>query len=215
MEKKQHDPLRRGGHHHGTHGDEDRHGARQPERFDPARAALLDDPSRFGYLPPNEIFDMLAAPSGGRVVDFGTGIGTYAIELARSRPDLEVIALDEQQEMLDLLSAKPAAQKLSNLEAVHTDKIATLNGTADRVLALNVLHELGDEALRAMSALLKPSGTVLVVDWNADVERPMGPPRDHVYTAAEARDRMERMGFRIEAERMFKYHYSLLAHGAR
>ena len=192
----------------------DRHGARQPERFDPARAALLDDPSRFEYLPPDEIFDMLAAPAGGRVVDFGTGIGTYAIELARSRPDLEVIALDEQQEMLDLLRAKPAAQKLPNLKPVHTDEIAKLNGTADRVLALNVLHEVGDEALRAMAALLKPTGTVLVVDWNAGVDRQVGPPRDHVYTAAEARERMERVGLRIEGERMFKYHYSLVARDA-
>ena len=200
----QHDP------HHG-----DRHGARQLERFDPARAALLDDPSRFRYLPPDEIFDMLTAPAGGRVVDFGTGIGTYAIELARSRPDLEVIALDEQQEMLDLLRAKPAAQKLPNLKALYTDEITKMSGAADRVLALNVLHELGDEALSAMAALLKSNGTVLVVDWNAGVERPVGPPRDHVYTVAEARERMERLGFRIEGERMFKYHYSFVACVAR
>jgi SAM-dependent methyltransferase len=214
MEKKQHDPRHHGGHHHGAHGDDDRHGARQPERFDPARAAMLDDPSRLVYLPPDEVFAMLAAPVGGRVVDFGTGTGAYAIELAQSRSDLEVIALDEQRQMLDLLLAKPVVQKLPNLRAVHTDKIAELKGTADRVLALNVLHEVGDEALRAMAALLKPAGVVLVVDWNADVERPVGPPRDHVYTAAEARERMERMGLRIEGERMFKYHYALIARGA-
>src|SRR5512146_2756357 len=214
MEKKQHDPRRHGGHHHGAaHGDDDRHGARQPERFDPARAALLDDPSRFAHLAPEEVFAMLAAPAGGRVVDFGTGTGTYAIELARSRPDLEVIALDEQRQMLDLLRAKPAAQKLPNLVAAHTDEIARLKGTADRVLALNVLHEVGDEALRAMAALLKPTAAVLVVDWNAGVERPVGPPRDHVYTAAEARERMERMGLRIEGERTFKYHDALVARG--
>lgn len=214
MEKNRHDPHHHGGHRHGAHGDDDRHGARQPERFDPARAALLDDPLRLEYLPPDEVFEMLAAPAGGRVVDFGTGTGTYAIELARSRPDLEVIALDEQQEMLDLLRAKPAARKLSNLRAVYTADLMKLNGTADRVLALNVLHEVGDEALRAMAALLKPSGTVLVVDWNAGVERPVGPPRDHVYTAAEARERMERMGLRIDGERTFKYHYSFVARAA-
>jgi 2-polyprenyl-3-methyl-5-hydroxy-6-metoxy-1,4-benzoquinol methylase len=215
MEKKQHGPHHHDSYHHGAHGDADRHGARQPERFDPARAALLDDPSRFGYLPPDEIFVMLGAPAGGRVVDFGTGVGTYAIELARARPDLEIIALDEQQQMLDLLRAKPAAQKLSNLKLVHTVEIAKLNGTADRVLALNVLHELGDDALSAMAALLKPNGTVLVVDWNAGVERPVGPPRDHVYTVAEARERMERIGLRIQDERMFEYHYSLVARVAR
>jgi SAM-dependent methyltransferase len=116
--------------------------------------------------------------------------------------------------MLDLLHAKPAARKLSNLRAVHTDEIMKLNGTADRVLALNVLHEVGDEALRAMAALLKPTGTMLVVDWNGGVERPVGPPRDHVYTAAEARERMERMGLRIDGERTFKYHYSFVARAA-
>lgn len=214
MEKNRHDPHRHAGHHHGIHGDDDRHGARQPERFDPARPALLEDPSRLEYLPPEEVFEMLAAPAGDRVVDFGAGTGTYAIELARARPDLEVIALDEQQEMLDLLRAKPAARKLSNLRAVHTYELTKLKGTADRVLALNVLHEVGDEALRAVVALLKPGGTVLVVDWNAGVERPVGPPRDHVYTAAEARERMERMGLRIDGERMFKYHYSFVARAA-
>ena len=128
-----------------------------------------------------------------------------------ARPDLEVIALDEQQAMLDLLGAKPAAQKLPNLVLVHTDEITKLNGTADRVLAINVLHELGDEALRALVGLLKPNGTVLAVDWNAGVDRPVGPPRDHVYTATEARERMETAGLHIEGERMFKYHYTLVA----
>jgi 2-polyprenyl-3-methyl-5-hydroxy-6-metoxy-1,4-benzoquinol methylase len=201
-------------HKHGGHGGDDRHGARQPERFDPARASLLDDPARFEYLPPDEVFRLLAAPTGGRVVDFGTGTGAYAIELAQRRPDVEVIALDEQQQMLELLRAKPAAKALANLRSVHTAEIARLRGTADRVLALNVLHEVGDEPLRTMAALLKPDGIVLAIDWNAGVERPVGPPRDHVYTAAEARERLERVGLRIAGERMFKYHYALIARGA-
>jgi 2-polyprenyl-3-methyl-5-hydroxy-6-metoxy-1,4-benzoquinol methylase len=127
---------------------------------------------------------------------------------------VEVIALDEQQQMLELLRAKPASKALANLRSVHTAEIARLGGTADRVLALNVLHEVGDEPLRTMAALLKPEGTVLAIDWNAGVERPLGPPRDHVYTAAEARERLERVGLRIAGERMFKYHYALIARGA-
>ncbi len=198
-------------HKHGEHGGDDRHGARQPERFDPARAALLDDPARFEYLPPDEVFALSAAPAGGRVVDFGTGTGAYAIELAKRRPDLEVIALDEQAQMLDLLRAKPAAIKLANLSPVHTAEIARLRGTADRVLALNVLHEVGDEALLALAALLKPDGAALIADWNAGVERAVGPPPDHVYTVAEACERIQRAGPRIESEHMLKYHYALIA----
>ena len=66
-----------------TH-DHSRHGAKQPERFDPAKAAKLDDPARFEYLPPAYITEALAAPQGACVIDFGTGTGTYAIELAQT-----------------------------------------------------------------------------------------------------------------------------------
>lgn len=76
-------------------------------------------------------------------IDFGAGTGTYAIAVARTRPDL-------------------------------------------RIIALNVLHELGDAALAAMPALLAPGGRAAFVDWNGDIERPHGPPRDHSDGATRA-----------------------------
>src|SRR5258708_4700637 len=142
----QHEYKGRSDHQH-VHRHGDRHGARQPERFDPARAALLDDPARVEYLPPDRLIELLEAPAGARVVDFGAGTGTIAVELARRRPDLEVIALDEQPQMLDILKAKPAARELRNLKAVLNDEMG-LAASAERVLAINVLHELGDEALQ-------------------------------------------------------------------
>jgi SAM-dependent methyltransferase len=197
------------GHH--SHGQEDRHGARQPERFNPERASRLDDPARFDYLPPQEVAKMLDVPAGGKVLDFGTGTGTYAIELARLRPDVDVIALDEQPEMLDLLRAKPAATELANVTPVLPADITAYNGKIDRVLALNVLHELGDDALRNLKALLVPGGLAVFIDWNAEVERPAGPPADHVYSPAEGSRRLQEMGFRVRGEKLFPYHYSILA----
>jgi SAM-dependent methyltransferase len=198
-------------HHH------DRHGAKQPERFDPARAARLDDPARFGYLPPADVAALLDAPRGGVVVDFGTGTGTYAIELARAHPDLRVVALDEQEPMLELLRAKLAKAPLSNVEPVlsGTEAATRLKGTADRVLALNVLHELGDEALQELASLLKPKGSALFIDWNGAVERPAGPPRDHVYTPAEGRARVEQAGLATIAERLFPFHYAVVSANRR
>jgi 2-polyprenyl-3-methyl-5-hydroxy-6-metoxy-1,4-benzoquinol methylase len=194
-----------------SHGLDDRHGARQPERFNPDRAARLDDPARFEYLPPQEVAKMLDVPAGGKLLDFGTGTGTYAIEIARLRPDVEVIAFDEQPEMLDLLRAKPTATELQNLKPVLREEVAAYNGKIDGVLALNVLHELGDEALRNLKALLGPGGLALFIDWNAEVDRPAGPPADHVYSPAEGRRRLEQMGFEIRGEKLFPYHYLILA----
>ena len=104
-------------HSHTRRHRDSRHGAKQPEVFNPARAALLDSPDRFDYLPPERIFAHLDPPQGGLVVDFGAGTGRFSIELAQRRPDLKVIALDEQPEMLKLLEAKPAAQQLAQYTA--------------------------------------------------------------------------------------------------
>lgn len=195
---------------HSHHAD-DRHGARQPERFNPERASRLDDPARFEYLPVEDLAKLLDVPAGGKLLDFGAGTGTYAIELARLRPDVEVVALDEQPEMLGLLRAKPAAAELRNLKPALPGDIAAYQQKIDRVLALNVLHELGDESLRNLKAILGPGGRALFIDWNSEAERPAGPPADHVYSPSEGRQRLEQMGFTIRGEKLFPYHYSILA----
>lgn len=187
----------------------ERHGAKQPERFNPERAARLDDPERFRYLPVQDVLDLLGAPQGARVLDFGTGTGTYAIAIARLRSDLHVIALDEQPEMLALLRKKLEKEPLENVEPLLGSGESLR--AFDRILALNVLHEAGDEALRAIGSALESDGRVAFIDWNGDVERPVGPPRDHVYTRAEARKRLEALGFTVISERLFPYHYAIVA----
>jgi SAM-dependent methyltransferase len=207
VEHKHHRHEAGTGHHH----DHSRHGAKQPEVFDPARAALLDDPQRFVHLPPELIFTLLDAPRNGTVVDFGTGTGTFAIELAGQRPDLKVIALDEQPAMLELLKKKLRANQPGNLQPLLSDKIDSIRGMADRVLAINVLHEVGDEVLREMSQLLTPQGSILIVDWDAAVDRPVGPPKGHTHTMAEARSRLVDAGLAVESLQPLRYHFALRA----
>lgn len=191
--------------------DPQRAGARQPERFDAHRADKLDDPSRFEYLPLDAILSLLDLPTGALLVDFGAGTGAFAIRLAQARPDVSVIALDEQPAMLDRLRAKPQAQSLANLRAVLPDELPRLASRADRVLALNVLHELGDAALASLAGLLAPNGFALFIDWNAEAERPVGPPRDHVYSPREAVERLDRLGFSAQLLPPLRYHYVVRA----
>jgi 2-polyprenyl-3-methyl-5-hydroxy-6-metoxy-1,4-benzoquinol methylase len=204
--------------HHGGLSEEhrrgqSRHGAKQPEVFNPARAALLDDPRRFELLPPDDIVRLLDAPSGGVVVDFGAGTGTFSIELARRRPDLKIIALDQQPEMLELLKARPVSQ-LTGIQPMLSDQSASIAGTVDRVFAINVLHEVGDSVLDTMAALLNPQGSLLIIDWDAAIDRTVGPPKDHTHTAAEARARLLKSGFEVEALEPLRYHFVLRARRA-
>ncbi|MDE2293414.1 MAG: class I SAM-dependent methyltransferase [Elusimicrobia bacterium] len=195
----------------------ERAGARQPHRFDPAKAARLDDPARFEWLPPEELFALLDAPRASLVVDLGTGTGAYALRLARARPDLTVAALDEQATMLDLLRSKLASEPLPNLRPVLADAagLKSLAGRASRILAVNVLHELGDAALRSAASLLEAGGRVLFADWNAAVVRPVGPPRDHVYSPEEGESRLSGFGWTVLGRRAFRFHYALLCEPPR
>jgi SAM-dependent methyltransferase len=193
-----------------VHHDDDRHGARQPRRFDPARFAKLDDPARLAWVPPEDVVRLLAAPPSGLVVDFGAGTGMYGAEIARRRPDLHVLALDEQPEMLERIAARVAAERLANLEPIDPGALPPLRGEIDRILALNVLHELGDDALATLVTLVRPRGAALVIDWNAAVDRPTGPPREHVYDPDEARERLARFGAVESADCVFPYHHAFV-----
>jgi SAM-dependent methyltransferase len=127
------------------------------------------------------------------------------------RPDLHIVALDEQPAMLDHLRAAVARAGVRNVEPADPAALGAMRERADGVLALNVLHELGDAALAELKALLAPKGTALFVDWNAAVERPVGPPRDHVYAPDEAAGRLESAGFVVEAREPLAYHFVLAA----
>lgn len=184
---------------------------KQPYKFDPANAERLENPERLKWLPPKDLAALLDIPLNATVVDFGTGTGALVIPIAKSRLDSTFYALDEQPSMLDLLHAKLDAQLLSNVVPIDPEHVTALAGTVDRVLAVNVLHELDDRDMAMLRSLLRPSGYALVVDWNALVERPAGPPRKRCYTPHEAAERLRALGFTAEPVGNFTYHHAFKA----
>ena len=86
--------------------------------------------------------------------------------------------------------------------------------SVDRVLAVNLLHEIiGETALQVMRRVVRPGGFLLVMDWRADVEREAGPPADVSLIPEAGRDMLEGTGFdvaTVEGE-PFPYHFSYLA----
>jgi SAM-dependent methyltransferase len=175
------------------------------KKFDPANAANLDHAARLAYADPERILELLDIPARGIVVDFGAGTGVYTIEIAERRPDAHIIALDEQASMLERIREKPRAQR-SNIEPRLPDVIAQRAGSVDRVLALNVLHELEDHSFHALRSLLRPDGRALVIDWNPGVERPRGPKPEHLYTEAQAVERLANAGLQATLHDGFPYH---------
>ena len=101
---------------------------------------------------------------------------------------------------------------------ISANRVLLPDGSVDRVIAVNLLHEVrGETALDEIRRLLRPDGVALVADWarGRDPERPLGPPEEILYTEEEAVEKLERAGFRVErADGGFPYHFVLLAHPA-
>ncbi len=169
---------------------------------------MLDDPERDSWLPAYRVFELLEVPPDAEVMDYGAGTGVLAIALARLRPDVFVYAVDEQAEMLAMMQTKLDERLTENVLPMTPAEAPPLHGRIDRLLAVNVLHELGDAALASLRPYLAPGGGALFIDWNASVERPVGPRADHVYSPEEAAAKLSAAGFEPVAVGAFPYHYA-------
>ncbi len=175
-------------------------------RFDPARADRLDDPDRFTYLSAEQVATVLDAPPDATVIDFGAGTGTYALALGALRPDLRIVALDIEPAMLERLAQKDGAE---HIVRGGPELLTAYHQKFERVLAINVLHELGDADLRALFAATRDDARIAFIDWDADVERPIGPDKERVYGPADAAEHLAPFGFVVEDVTRFAYQYAL------
>ncbi len=188
----------------------------QPHKFDPDHARKLDDPERQRFLPNSRIVELLGLSGDETVVDYGAGIGVLAVEVARTLTNGEVYAVDESSGMLDLLRQRVDESGFGNVKVlpIRDNRVPLADGSADRVLAVNMLHEVvGERALSEMLRLLAGGGFALIVDWRADAGRDEGPPTEITFDPATARSVLEEAGFDVEpvASGEFPYHFAFAA----
>ena len=161
------------------------------KRFDATLAYRLDLPERITWLPPQEVIRALAVQAGATVVDLGAGTGYFALPLALAVGTAgRVIAVDAQDEMLELLRKKISSSAASNIELVRAeaDRIALPDSACDLIFLANVWHEIPDRvaALAEAKRVLKAQGRIAILDWRPDVEPEHGPPLEHRLTPASA-----------------------------
>jgi ubiquinone/menaquinone biosynthesis C-methylase UbiE len=176
------------------------------KRFDATLAYRLDLPERTNWLPPDEVIRALAVEAGATVVDLGAGTGYFALPLARAIGAAgRVIAVDAQDEMLELLRRKISSSAVSNIELVRAeaDRIALPDSACDLIFLANVWHEISDRvaALAETKRVLKAQGRIAILDWRPDVEPEHGPPLEHRLTPASAVAELVAAGFQPGSQR--------------
>ncbi len=135
---------------------------------DAQHAKYLDISIRKWFHNPYKMFQGLIK-SGDTVVDIGCGPGTFTIEMSHMAGETGgVVAVDLQQEMLNMCKVKAEKKGLSTKIKLHkcdSDKIA-LDVQADFILAFYMVHELPDQAafFKEVAAMLKPGGLFLMVE---------------------------------------------------
>lgn len=119
---------------------------------------------------------------GDVVVDVGCGTATQAIDLAARRPDVRVVGVDGDPQILELARAKPGAERVELREGDAT-ALPLEDGAAAAVICSLLLHHLPPEpkraALREARRVLRAGGVLHVADWG----RPAGPLAAAGFTA--------------------------------
>jgi ubiquinone/menaquinone biosynthesis C-methylase UbiE len=173
-----------------------------PDAFDPEHAERLEEPARLEALPQSVVVSLLRLRGDETVVDYGAGTGVYTIGVAEAVPNGRVIAVEALPRLANMLRSKITAELVDRFAIVETDAnaVPAPDGSVDRVVMVDVLHHLYDQpkALNEVVRLLRPGGLFVVVDWG-DVDRPGGPPLDHVLGLRAVRDIVTQMGL-VEVE---------------
>jgi ubiquinone/menaquinone biosynthesis C-methylase UbiE len=184
----------------------------RPERkFDPGRAHMLDSAERSQFLPDETLVELLELSGEETVLDYGSGTGRVALAAAARLPNGRVLAVDENPEMLEILRERTAETPNVEVLAANANRVELPDASAQRILAVNLLHEVrGENALAEMRRLLSPDGLLLVADWDRDAPGDTGPPAHLRYSSREAERELADAGFiTSRAAVSLPYHFAI------
>lgn len=165
-------------------------------------AIWLERPEREDEEAPSKLVKELKLQPGQVVADIGAGSGILSVMMAKEVGDTgKVIAVDVQQEMLDLLDKKLAEQGVKNVEGLlGTEKSPRLEPESiDLAIMVDVYHEFAFpyEMMLEISKSLKPGGRVVFVEYRK--EDPNVPIKlVHKMTQAQVKREINQAEFKLK-----------------
>lgn len=183
-------------------------------KFNPEHLGRLVSAEREKELCPERVLREAGLRPGDVFADIGSGPGFFTIPAAAIvGPSGMAFAIDTQEEMLlDLRDRRSPPDNVILLKSEEYE-IPLAEFEADFALLAYVLHETGDKTrlLREIGRVLRPGGTLLVIDWVKKAEE-KGPPVEERIADKDARAFVEEAGFDVvQLSPMNPSHYKVLA----
>jgi SAM-dependent methyltransferase len=192
----------------------------QRDLFKPEDLPLLEGPDRALWQQPEQVMDALQIAYGSVVADIGAGAGWFTIRLARRVcPELpcsqgKVYAQDLQREMVIAIRRRVARENLSDVVEVIQGTEQSLNLPPlpfDAILAVDVYPEVRDRVgfLRSLSAALKPTGRIGIINYKPGGAGPGPLPEDRVESSTVINEAAA-VGLRVVETMELRYQYLIV-----
>ena len=138
-------------------------------------ASWLERPEREAEENTSLLVENLELKPTDVVADIGAGTGYFSFRMARLVPEGKVMAVDIQQEMLNIIRERKKKEGVDNIELIlGEEKSPNLaENTVDVVLYVDVYHELSypREMMENIFQALKPGGRVILVEYRKEDPR--------------------------------------------
>lgn len=129
------------------------------------------------------IVDWLQISKKTKIIEIGSGYGTFTVPIARANKDGVLVAYDIESSMVEATRKKLISNGVTNAECELRDVLAEgtgiESGSADMVLLFNILHfDKRRILLEEASRVLKKNGVVAILHWRKDIPTPRGPANE-------------------------------------
>lgn len=180
------------------------------QRFNPAKLDRLNDVGRLIDLAPDAMWSAFGVPEARTVIEIGAGTGMFAREFAERMLSGTLYAVDSEPTVLGWMREHLGTPERVDIVVTDSDasSISLPDRIADLVYSVNLHHELDDPAKMLSEArrLLRPGGTVAIVDWKQEAT-PKGPPMEHRVSTTEIRAQLASAGFSdLKTHEVLSYH---------
>jgi SAM-dependent methyltransferase len=135
-------------------------------------AGWLERPNRQGEERTDLLVDNLPLTESSTVADIGAGTGYISFRMAERVPDGKVLAVDIQQEMLDIIESRKADGAPENVRTILGTELDPRlpEAAVDLILMVDAYHEFSypREMGQAMAKALRPGGYLVLIEYRGE-----------------------------------------------